>query len=80
MKSFIDIDVLESYNTVKATLPYLVESAGKHRTDGKTQPPNGTGCRIVFVSTTLHYNRHTTTISRLSRQGWCRRHGYVCCH
>jgi peroxisomal 2,4-dienoyl-CoA reductase len=55
MKSVIDIDVLGSYNTVKATLPYLVESAAKHRTDGKTQPPNGTGGRIIFVSATLHY-------------------------
>lgn len=55
MKSVIDIDVLGSYNTVKATLPYLIESAGKHRTDGKTQPPNGTGGRIIFVSATLHY-------------------------
>lgn len=37
MKSVIDIDVLGSYNTVKATLPYLLESAAKHRTDGKTR-------------------------------------------
>jgi peroxisomal 2,4-dienoyl-CoA reductase len=55
MKSVIDIDVLGSYNTVKATLPYLVESAAKHRTDGKTEPANGTGGRIIFVSATLHY-------------------------
>jgi len=56
MKSVIDIDVLGSYNTVKATLPYLVKSAAKHRTDGHTQPPNGTGGRIIFVSATLHYS------------------------
>lgn len=56
MKSVIDIDVLGSYNTVKATLPYLVESAAKHKTDGHTQPPNGTGGRIIFVSATLHYS------------------------
>jgi peroxisomal 2,4-dienoyl-CoA reductase len=55
MKSVIDIDVLGSYNTVKATLPHLVESAGKHKTDGKTEPANGTGGRIIFVSATLHY-------------------------
>jgi peroxisomal 2,4-dienoyl-CoA reductase len=55
MKSVIDIDVLGSYNTVKATLPYLVESAAKHKTNGKTEPPNGTGGRIIFVSATLHY-------------------------
>jgi len=55
MKSVLDIDVLGSYNTVKATLPYLVESAAKHRTDGHTPPANGTGGRIIFVSATLHY-------------------------
>lgn len=37
MKSVIDIDVLGSYNTLKATLPYLLESAAKHRTDGRTR-------------------------------------------
>jgi peroxisomal 2,4-dienoyl-CoA reductase len=55
MKSVIDIDVLGSYNTVKATLPYLIESATKHRTNGKAIPPNGTGGRIIFVGATLHY-------------------------
>ncbi len=55
MKSVIDIDVLGSYNTVKATLPYLVESAAKHKVDGHTQPSSGTGGRIIFVSATLHY-------------------------
>jgi peroxisomal 2,4-dienoyl-CoA reductase len=34
-KSVIDIDLIGSYNTVKATLPYLRESATKHRSDGK---------------------------------------------
>jgi len=38
-KSVIDIDLLGSYNTVKACLPYLLASRG----------------RIVFVSATLHY-------------------------
>ena len=56
MKSVMDIDILGSYNTVKATLPYLVESAAKHKLDGKTQPTNGTGGRIIFVSATLHYS------------------------
>jgi peroxisomal 2,4-dienoyl-CoA reductase len=55
MNSVVDIDVMGSYNTVKATLPYLVQSAGKYRTDGKTLPPNGTGGRIIFISATLHY-------------------------
>ncbi|KAI4929222.1 uncharacterized protein J4E92_004882 [Alternaria infectoria] len=55
MKSVIDIDVLGSYNTVKATLPYLKESAERYRTDGTTLPAKGTGGRIIFVSATLHY-------------------------
>jgi len=56
LKSVIDIDVLGSYNTLKATLPYLVESATKYKTDGKTPPKSGTGGRIIFVSATLHYS------------------------
>ncbi|RAL02156.1 SDR family oxidoreductase [Aspergillus ibericus CBS 121593] len=56
-KSVMDIDVLGSYNTLKATLPYLVESAKKHRVDSKTLQPAaaGTGGRIIFVSATIHY-------------------------
>ncbi|KAJ5794622.1 hypothetical protein N7457_001221 [Penicillium paradoxum] len=56
-KSVMDIDVLGSYNTLKATLPYLRESGKKHRMDsGSLQPsPLGTGGRIIFVSATLHY-------------------------
>lgn len=38
-KSVIDIDVLGSYNTLKATLPYLIESGKKHRIDSKTRMP-----------------------------------------
>lgn len=55
MKSVIDIDVLGSWNTVKATLPYLIESANKYPTNGSAEPVNGTGGRIIFVSATLHY-------------------------
>ena len=51
----MDIDVLGSYNTLKATLPHLVTSAGKHRTDGRTPPPSGTGGRIIFISAAFHY-------------------------
>ncbi|KAF2763299.1 NAD(P)-binding protein [Pseudovirgaria hyperparasitica] len=54
-KSVIDIDLLGSYNTLKATLPHLVKSAAAHRIDGNTPPRNGTGGRIIFVSATLHY-------------------------
>ena len=51
----MDIDVLGSYNTLKATLPHLVTSAGKHKTDGRTPPPSGTGGRIIFISAAFHY-------------------------
>ena len=48
-KSVIDIDVLGSYNTVKATLPALVASAKKAKATGAPGP------RLIFVSATLHY-------------------------
>ncbi|KAJ5317649.1 hypothetical protein PENANT_c004G10476 [Penicillium antarcticum] len=56
-KSVMDIDVLGSYNTLKATLPYLKESGNKHRMDSKSLKPSpiGTGGRIIFVSATIHY-------------------------
>lgn len=54
-KTVIDIDVIGSYNTLKATLPYLIESAAKYRVNGKTRPTKGTGGRIIFVSATMHY-------------------------
>jgi hypothetical protein len=38
-KSVMDIDVLGSYNTLKATLPYVLESAAKHRVDPETCEP-----------------------------------------
>jgi peroxisomal 2,4-dienoyl-CoA reductase len=43
-KSVIDIDVLGSYNVVKACMPHLFESAKR----GKTP-------RIIFISATIHY-------------------------
>lgn len=54
-KSVIDIDVLGSYNTLKATLPALVASANKHKSDGRTPSSIGTGGRIIFISATIHY-------------------------
>lgn len=53
-KTVMDIDALGSFNTAKATLPFLVESAKKHKNTGKAQP-TGTGGRIIFVSATFHY-------------------------
>ncbi|KAK2817669.1 hypothetical protein FQN49_007981 [Arthroderma sp. PD_2] len=54
-KAVMDIDVQGSYNTLKATVPHLVESAAKHKSDGVTSSPTGTGGRIIFVSATIHY-------------------------
>ncbi|KAL8815105.1 MAG: hypothetical protein Q9191_008493 [Dirinaria sp. TL-2023a] len=52
-KSVMDIDVLGSYNTVKATIPELVKSAARTKTDSAS--PSPLGGRIIFVSATLHY-------------------------
>ncbi|KAI1466781.1 NAD(P)-binding protein [Daldinia caldariorum] len=50
-KTVMDIDVLGTYNTVKATIPYLVESAARNKSN-----ENGlTGGRIIYVSATFHY-------------------------
>ncbi|CZR65928.1 probable reductases with broad range of substrate specificities [Phialocephala subalpina] len=54
-KSVIDIDVLGSYNTLKATIPHLIKSADAHRTDGVNTPVGGTGGRIIFISATIQY-------------------------
>lgn len=51
-KAVIDIDVLGTFNTIKATIPYLVESAKKNPTPSKD---GASGGRIIFVSATFHY-------------------------
>ncbi|KAK4546541.1 hypothetical protein LTR36_001758 [Oleoguttula mirabilis] len=53
-KTVMDIDALGSYNTTKAVLPYLVESAQKYKNIGSSQP-TGTGGRMIFISATFHY-------------------------
>jgi 2,4-dienoyl-CoA reductase [(3E)-enoyl-CoA-producing], peroxisomal len=53
-KTVIEIDTIGSFNTAKATLPYLVESAKKYKNTG-TSPPSGTGGRLIFVSATFMY-------------------------
>ncbi|PKS10621.1 hypothetical protein jhhlp_002376 [Lomentospora prolificans] len=51
-KAVIDIDVIGTFNTVKATIPYLIESAKRNPHPNK----NGTtGGRIIAVSATFHY-------------------------
>ncbi|KAL6243070.1 peroxisomal 2 4-dienoyl-CoA reductase sps19 [Rhinocladiella similis] len=54
-KSVIDIDLMGSWNTLKATLPELTKSAQKYRSDGKQSTASGTGGRIIFISATLGY-------------------------
>lgn len=48
----MDIDVLGSYNTLKATLPHLLESASKQK-NAPVMP--SIGGRIIFISATFHY-------------------------
>ncbi|KAI3328924.1 hypothetical protein HD806DRAFT_519280 [Xylariaceae sp. AK1471] len=51
-KTVMEIDVLGTYNTVKATIPYLIESAARN----PNPSTNGlTGGRIIYVSATFHY-------------------------
>ncbi|GAB7360329.1 hypothetical protein MBLNU230_g8083t1 [Neophaeotheca triangularis] len=54
-KSVMDIDVLGSYNTAKATLSYLQASAKKHPNTSSPAGTLGTGGRILFISATFHY-------------------------
>jgi len=54
-KTVMDIDVMGSYNTIKAALPHIVKSAQANKSDGKTPSPTGTGGRIITVSATIHY-------------------------
>lgn len=53
-KAVIDIDVLGTYNTMKAALPHIVASAKKHKNDG-TSSSAGTGGRVISISATFHY-------------------------
>ncbi|KAJ4385538.1 peroxisomal 2 4-dienoyl-CoA reductase sps19 [Gnomoniopsis smithogilvyi] len=53
-KSVIEIDTIGTFNTIKATIPYLVESAARN----PNPPPPGqvaTGGRIMAISATFHY-------------------------
>ncbi|ROT39807.1 peroxisomal 2,4-dienoyl-CoA reductase SPS19 [Sodiomyces alkalinus F11] len=51
-KAVIDIDVLGTFNTVKATIPYLLESAKRNPNPSQD---GLTGGRIIYVSATFHY-------------------------
>ena len=54
-KSVIDIDVLGTFNTIKATMPHLVASAKKNKEFPDPSRTGWTGGRILFVSATFHY-------------------------
>jgi len=51
-RTVIEIDTIGSFNTLKATLPYLVESAKKNPNTGHNP---STGGRIIFVSASFHF-------------------------
>ncbi|EPE35492.1 NAD(P)-binding Rossmann-fold containing protein [Glarea lozoyensis ATCC 20868] len=51
-KTVMDIDTLGSYNTLKATIPYLIESVKKNPNTGTN---TSTGGRILFISAAFHY-------------------------
>ncbi|KAK6208240.1 hypothetical protein LQW54_007022 [Pestalotiopsis sp. IQ-011] len=51
-KSVMDIDVLGTFNTIKATVPYLIESAKRNPNPSQD---GLTGGRIIFVSASFHY-------------------------
>ncbi|KAK4227446.1 sporulation protein SPS19 [Podospora fimiseda] len=51
-KSVIDIDTIGTFNTVKATIPYLIESAARNP---NPNPDGTTGGRILAVSAAFHY-------------------------
>jgi hypothetical protein len=53
-KTVMDIDIMGSYNTLKATLPYLVESGGNHRVDSET--------RTCFLPDHISLASHTDSI------------------
>ncbi|KAK1771421.1 NAD(P)-binding protein [Phialemonium atrogriseum] len=51
-KAVIEIDTIGTFNTIKATIPHLVQSAARNP---NPNPSGATGGRIVAVSATFHY-------------------------
>jgi peroxisomal 2,4-dienoyl-CoA reductase len=49
----MEIDTIGTFNTIKATVPYLVESAARNAPNPNAA--NTTGGRFVSVSATFHY-------------------------
>ncbi|KAK4158086.1 peroxisomal 2,4-dienoyl-CoA reductase [Chaetomidium leptoderma] len=51
-KTVMEIDTIGTFNTIKATIPYLVESASRNP---NPNPSGFTGGRFLSVSATFHY-------------------------
>ncbi|KAK0719461.1 hypothetical protein B0H67DRAFT_486582 [Lasiosphaeris hirsuta] len=51
-KAVMDIDTIGTFNTIKATMPYLIESASKNP---NPNPAGTTGGRFLSTSATFHY-------------------------
>lgn len=51
-RTVVEIDTIGSFNTLKATLHYLIESAARNPNTGNNP---STGGRIIFVSATFHF-------------------------
>ncbi|KAK0642009.1 hypothetical protein B0T16DRAFT_420875 [Cercophora newfieldiana] len=51
-KAVIDIDTIGTFNTIKATIPYLIESASRNP---NPNPSGTTGGRLLSTSATFHY-------------------------
>lgn len=54
-RAVIEIDTIGTFNTIKATVPYLVESAARNPNPNRDPTATGTGGRIISVSATFHY-------------------------
>ncbi|KAF4949994.1 hypothetical protein FSARC_13313 [Fusarium sarcochroum] len=50
-KTVIDIDLIGSFNTIKATIPHLLDSVAKT----KSKRSLVAGGRVIFISATFHY-------------------------
>ncbi|KAK4445652.1 peroxisomal 2,4-dienoyl-CoA reductase [Podospora aff. communis PSN243] len=51
-KTVMDIDTIGTFNTIKATIPYLIESAARNP---NPNPSGTTGGRLISTSATFHY-------------------------
>ncbi|CAG8950476.1 hypothetical protein HYFRA_00006972 [Hymenoscyphus fraxineus] len=51
-KTVMDIDTIGSFNTLKATIPHLLESVKRNPNTGHS---TSTGGRILFISATFHF-------------------------